>query len=65
MVQWGVVVVALLGIVVYPFVAIAFYRLLAGAETPDRPDRGDVDPPSAHETYQGRTIPGSKNGRGD
>lgn len=65
MVQWGVIVAALFGIVVYPFVAIALYRLLASAETPKRPDRSDVDPPAAHETYRRRTIPGSEDGRGD
>lgn len=65
MVHWGVVAAALFGSVMFPFVVIAFHQLLASAERRERPDRGDVDPPSVHEPYRSRTIPGGKGRRGD
>jgi hypothetical protein len=63
MVNWGVVAAALVGLVVYPLVAIALHELFASSEDRAAKDEGTVDPPSINDTYQSRTIPGGRSGR--
>jgi hypothetical protein len=65
MVNWGVVAAALVGLVVYPFVAIALHELFAGTEKRTSGERGSPDPPSVNQTYQSRTIPGGSRRRED
>ncbi|WP_460921239.1 hypothetical protein [Salinarchaeum chitinilyticum] len=59
MFDWGVVAVALFGLLGCPFVIVAIHQLFATADRSGGRDRGAVDPPSTHETYQSRRIPGS------
>lgn len=63
MVNWGVVAAALVGLVVYPLIAIALHELFANSEDRTSRDGGAVDPPSINDTYQSRTIPGGRGGR--
>lgn len=63
MVSWGVVAATLVGLAVYPLVAIALHELFASSENRGAQDNATVDPPSINDTYQSRTIPGGQGGR--
>ncbi|WP_248516674.1 hypothetical protein [Salinarchaeum laminariae] len=63
MYNWGVVAAGLFGLLVCPFVIVAMHQLFATRDRTVARDRSVVDPPSTHETYRNRRIPGS-NGLG-